>query len=825
MSENWSFETRQIHAGQVPDPTTGARALPIYQTTSYVFNDTDHAANLFALKEFGNIYTRIMNPTTDVVEKRLASLEGGVGGLLTASGQSAETLALLNVAEAGSHIVSSPRLYGGTYNLLHYTFPKLGIKVDFVDDPDDLESWRSTVRPNTKAFFAETISNPKQDILDIENVAALAHEVGVPLIVDNTVATPYLIRPLEWGADIVVHSTTKYLGGHGTAIGGAIIDAGRFDYAADPERFPQFNEPDPSYHGLRYAPDLGVGSALGANLAYILKARVQLLRDLGPAALAVQRLPAVAGSGDTQPADGTAHRQRPAGRRVARRTRRGGERRVRRPADQQVARARPEVRAARRRRRARVRDQGRSAAPASGSSRPWSCTATWRTSATSARWSSTRRRPRTASSARPSSAAPASPRAWSGWLWASSTSMTSWPTWTPASGPPRRPDSRLARRVTRSAGGGSPISGRCPSSGRRSRCPAYGSGTRPGVSCRRRRDNAVLVLHALTGDSHVVGEAGPGHPTPGWWGDLIGPGGWVDTDRWYVVAPNILGGCQGSTGPASAAPDGRAWGSRFPRLTTRDQVAAEIALADVLGIERWALVLGGSAGGMRAVEWAVAVPDRVQRLLLLATTAAASADQIAWCRAQLRAITGDPGLAGWRLRPHRTRPGRRTRGGPTDRPRHVPVGRASWSSASGGRPRPARSVADGGRYAVESYLDHHGDKLVGRFDAGSYVVLTEAMNSHDVGRNRGGIEAALGRITARTVVAGIDSDRLYPLGQSRVLAAAIPTAAPLHVVSSVYGHDGFLIEVDAVGKLVAELLDDASPRERSRTTSGAQRPR
>jgi O-acetylhomoserine (thiol)-lyase len=284
MSQSWSFETRQIHAGQEPDSATGARALPIYQTTSYVFNDTDHAANLFALKEFGNIYTRIMNPTTDVVEKRLASLEGGVGGLLTASGQSAELLALLNVAETGSHIVASPSLYGGTYNLLHYTFPKMGIQVSFVDDPDDLESWRSAGRPNTQAFFAETISNPKQDILDIENVANLAHEVGVPLIVDNTVATPYLIRPLEWGADVVVHSTTKYLGGHGTAIGGAIIDAGRFDYAADPERFPQFNQPDPSYHGLRYAPDLGVGSALGANLAFILKARVQLLRDLGPAA-------------------------------------------------------------------------------------------------------------------------------------------------------------------------------------------------------------------------------------------------------------------------------------------------------------------------------------------------------------------------------------------------------------------------------------------------------------------------------------------------------------------------------------------------------------
>jgi O-acetylhomoserine (thiol)-lyase len=284
MTESWSFETRQIHAGQEADSATGARALPIYQTTSYVFNDTDHAANLFALKEFGNIYTRIMNPTTDVVEKRLASLEGGVGALLTASGQSAETLALLNVAEAGSHIVASPSLYGGTYNLLHYTFPKLGIEVSFVEDPDSVESWKAAVRPNTKAFFAETISNPKQDILDIENVANLAHEVGVPLIVDNTVATPYLIRPLEWGADVVVHSATKYIGGHGTAIGGVIIDSGRFDYAADPVRFPQFNQPDPSYHGLRYAPDLGVGSALGANLAFILKARVQLLRDLGPAA-------------------------------------------------------------------------------------------------------------------------------------------------------------------------------------------------------------------------------------------------------------------------------------------------------------------------------------------------------------------------------------------------------------------------------------------------------------------------------------------------------------------------------------------------------------
>jgi O-acetylhomoserine (thiol)-lyase len=283
MNDAWSFETRQIHAGQTPDSATNARALPIYQTTSYTFNDTAHAANLFALKEFGNIYTRIMNPTQAAVEDRIAALEGGVGALLVSSGQAAETLAILNVAEAGDHIVSSPSLYGGTYNLFHYTLPRLGIEVSFVDDPDDIESWRAAVKPNTKAFFGETISNPKNDLLDIERVAALAHEVGVPLIVDNTVATPYLIRPIEWGADIVVHSATKYIGGHGTAVAGVIVDSGNFDYAQYPDRFPNYNQPDPSYHGLVYARDLGVGSAFGANLSFILKARVQLLRDLGAA--------------------------------------------------------------------------------------------------------------------------------------------------------------------------------------------------------------------------------------------------------------------------------------------------------------------------------------------------------------------------------------------------------------------------------------------------------------------------------------------------------------------------------------------------------------
>jgi O-acetylhomoserine (thiol)-lyase len=283
MSDAWSFETKQIHAGQTPDEATHARALPIYQTTSYTFNDTTHAANLFALKELGNIYTRIMNPTQAAVEDRIAALEGGVGALLVSSGQAAETIAILNVAEVGDHIVSSPRLYGGTYNLFHYTLPKLGIEVSFVENPDDPQSWRDAVKPNTKAFFGETIANPKNDVLDIEAVAAVAHEAGVPLIVDNTVATPYLIQPLKWGADVVVHSATKYIGGHGTAIAGVIVDGGTFDYAQYPQRYPNYNEPDPSYHGLVYARDLGVGSQFGANVAFIMKARVQLLRDLGTA--------------------------------------------------------------------------------------------------------------------------------------------------------------------------------------------------------------------------------------------------------------------------------------------------------------------------------------------------------------------------------------------------------------------------------------------------------------------------------------------------------------------------------------------------------------
>lgn len=280
---NYSFETLQIHAGQTPDPTTGARALPLYQTTAYQFRDTQHAANLFGLAELGNIYTRIMNPTQDAVEQRIAALEGGVAALLVSSGSAATAFAILNLAEAGDHIVSSPSLYGGTYNLFHYTLPKFGVEVTFVDDANNPESWKKAIKPNTKAFFGETIANPKNEILDIASIAQVAHDAGLPLIVDNTVATPYLIKPIEHGADVVVHSATKFLSGHGNAVVGAIVDSGKFNYAKYPERFKNFNQPDPSYHGLVYAEALGEGSAFGANLSYIFKIRLTLLRDIGAA--------------------------------------------------------------------------------------------------------------------------------------------------------------------------------------------------------------------------------------------------------------------------------------------------------------------------------------------------------------------------------------------------------------------------------------------------------------------------------------------------------------------------------------------------------------
>jgi len=279
MSSTLKPETIALHGGQKPDPTTNSRAVPIYQTTSYVFNDTAHAARLFGLQEFGNIYTRIMNPTTDVFEQRVAQLEGGTGSLAMASGQAAETLALLNIARAGDEILSSASLYGGTYNLFHYTFPKLGIEVKFVD-PKDPEGFRKALTKKTKAVFAESVGNPKLDTLDFAAVSKVAHDAGIPLVVDNTMPSPFLLRPFDHGADIVIHSATKFIGGHGTSIGGIVVDSGKFDWGNG--NFPEYTSPDPSYHGLKFWEVFGNFPGMG-NVAFIIKLRVTLLRDLGPA--------------------------------------------------------------------------------------------------------------------------------------------------------------------------------------------------------------------------------------------------------------------------------------------------------------------------------------------------------------------------------------------------------------------------------------------------------------------------------------------------------------------------------------------------------------
>jgi homoserine O-acetyltransferase len=336
---------------------------------------------------------------------------------------------------------------------------------------------------------------------------------------------------------------------------------------------------------------------------------------------------------------------------------------------------------------------------------------------------------------------------------------------------------------------------------------AYESWGRPSRSRDGVVDNAVLVLHALTGDSHVSGIVEAGHPTPGWWGGLIGPGRLIDPARHWIICPNVLGGCQGTTGPASAGPGGRPWGSRWPRITVRDQVCVEQRLADLLGIARWQLVLGGSMGGMRALEWAVSAPERVAGLGIIASTGEASADQIGFAAAQLAAIRADPGWAGGDY--HDAGPGRGPHAGlgVARRIAHLTYRSAGELDARFGRAaQDALDPLDGGRWQVESYLDHHGDKLAHRFDAGSYVTLTETMNGHELGRGRGGLEAALSLVSARTIVVGIDSDRLYPLAQQERLAAGIAGAGQVRIVHSPYGHDGFLIESGQLERALAPLV-------------------
>jgi homoserine O-acetyltransferase len=342
-----------------------------------------------------------------------------------------------------------------------------------------------------------------------------------------------------------------------------------------------------------------------------------------------------------------------------------------------------------------------------------------------------------------------------------------------------------------------------------------------------RRDNAVLVLHALTGDSHLTGPVGPAHRAPGWWAAMVGPGRPLDPDRWFLVCPNVLGGCQGTTGPSSPAPDGKPWGSRFPEITVRDQVAVERSFMDVLGIPRWASVVGGSMGGMRALEWLIGHRDRVDSGLVLAVGAYSTADQIGLQTTQQQAILTDPGYAGGDYYDAPDGEGPHRGMGVARRIAHLSY-RSEFELGErfGRSPQDNEDVLRGGRYAVQSYLDHHADKLARRFDAGSYMVLTQAMNTHDVGRDRGGVAAALGQIEAPVVVAGIDSDRLYPIHLQQEIALLTPTSDGLRTVRSPYGHDGFLVETEAVGDLLRETLDLApAARSAQRDLRAATEPR
>ena len=638
-------ETRALHSGQKPDPATNARAVPIYATTTYVFDDAAHAARLFGLQEFGNIYTRIMNPTTDVFEQRVAALEGGVAALGLASGQAAETLSILNLARAGDNIVSSSSLYGGTYNLFTHTLPKIGITTTYVDGSDPSAFGRA-INEKTKAVFLELIGNPRLDVHDLASIADVAHARGVPVIVDNTFA-PLLAQPIKHGADIVIHSATKWIGGHGTAIGGVVVDGGTFDWAAS-ERFKEdFVDPDPSYHGISYTAAFG-------NLAFILKLRVQGLRDIG-AALSpfnaflflqgLETLPlriarhsenalAVARWLETRPevtwVSYPGLESHPS-HKLAKRYLTGGFGGIvtfgvkggvdGRPA---AHRQRPDLLAARERRRREVADHPPGvddalAAGARGAGRhrrdPRPHPAVGRPRA--------RRRPHR----RPRAGARGRDR--------------------------REPGRRRARRrgrvtmeVRATEAAGPPTgTGRLESIGLGPFELEDGT-TLPGLTVAYRHDGPgpgvapqVLVIHALTGSADAAGD---------WWEPLIGPGRALDTDRFGVLSANLLGGRYGTTGPTSPDPrTGRPYGPAFPAVSTRDQARAQWRLLDALGVARLELVVGGSLGGMVALEVALERPRAVGTVMPIAAPAATGPMAVAWNHLQIELIDrlGLDGLA------------------------------------------------------------------------------------------------------------------------------------------------------------------------------------
>ncbi len=782
-------ETRALHSGQKPDPSTHARAVPIYATTSYVFDDAAHAARLFGLEEFGNIYTRIMNPTTDVFEQRVAALEGGVAALGLSSGQAAETLSILNLARAGDNIVSSSSLYGGTYNLFTHTLPKIGITTTYVDGSDPSAFGRA-INDKTKAVFLELIGNPRLDVHDLASIADVAHARGVPVIVDNTFA-PLLAQPIRHGADIVIHSATKWIGGHGTAIGGVVVDGGTFDWAAS-ERFKaDFVDPDPSYHGISYTGAFG-------NLAFILKLRVQGLRDIGPAlspfnsflflqgletlplriarhsenALAVAKWletrpevtwvsypgleshPShklakryltggfggvvtfgVKGGGRGRPA---AHRQRPD-------LLAAGQCRRRQVVDHPPGLDHPLP--ADRGRAARDRDDGGPRPPV-GRSR--ACRRP-------------HRRPRAGTGGRDR----------------------------------REPGRRRARRrgrvtlkVQATAVAGLPTGTGHLESVDLGAFELDDGTVLPGLTVAYRHDGPapraapqVLVVHALTGSADAAGD---------WWEPLIGPGRALDTDRVGVLAANLLGGRYGTTGPTSIDPTTqRPYGASFPSMSTRDQARAQWRLLDALGLDRVELVTGGSLGGMVALEVALERPDAVREVMAIAAPAATGPMAIAWNHLQVELIDrlGLDGLALARE-----------------------LAMTTYRSEKDFDERFGRSTEADGTPSIVSYLDHQGRKLVERFDGATYRILAGAMDRHDIGEHWGGLDGAFARLATggtRLTGVGIEDDILYGPRQVHELvewARGAGVDARYREIRSTKGHDAFLVEWDQLTAILAEAL-------------------
>jgi homoserine O-acetyltransferase len=752
------FDTLAIHGGHTGDPTTKSRAVPIYQTTSYLFDSTEHAGKLFALEEFGNIYTRIMNPTTDVFEQRVAALEGGVGALATASGQAAVVYSILNLARAGDHVVSSNSLYGGTYNAFAHTLPRFGVAVDLVDF-NDFDAIAAAIRPNTKALFAETIGNPKIDVLDLERVAAIAHAHALPLIVDNTLATPYLLKPFEWGADIAIHSATKFIGGHGTAIGGVIVDGGRFDWAAN-SRFAEFVEPDPSYHGLRYA------SAFG-NIAYILKARACSCCETS-ARRSRRSTPGFFCRGSRRLASAssvTAATRSPS---------RSTSRRIRAyaglpipgsPATPLTNAPRSTCAAASVQSSPSVSTVGRTrqrrSSIACGSSR---CSPT---SVTRNRSSSIRRLRRISSCSRTNASRAVSTNRRSASPSASKTAAISSPTWNRHSlCHPERTEARSASEVEGSASklmleptrevtidiGDFVLEDGTRLSNAQQRITVYTkSATR-----------TVLVAHALTGSSRVAE----------WWPGMIGEGKFFDPRHWRVVGINALGGCYGS----SPVPDGA-------RVSVRDIVRAQQRALAQLDIGKLDVVIGGSLGGMQALQWAIDFPNQVENAAIIGAHDHHTAMGIALNALQREAIEIEP-QRGLRLARK--------------------IAMLTYKSEELFTHRHGRKLDRRGenRFDVEGYLEYQADVFERRMNPQTYALFTRAMDGFDVR------DSPIPH-GPRLLFIGISSDWLFRPQDVRAAAerfASLGADATYSELRSDHGHDAFLAEPEAVAAILAQRL-------------------